>query len=247
MAVLFISDLHLASIRPGINRVFFEFLRGRAAQASDLWILGDLFEYWVGDDDIQDPFNGQVVAALAECARGGTRIRVMHGNRDFLLGPGFARASGAQLVDDPVVLDLFGTRTLLTHGDALCIDDHKYQAFRRQVRAKSWQDAFLAEPIAKRKARAEALRAESESEKAGKTAELMDVNPGAVEALLREHGYPRLIHGHTHRTARHEHRVDGRVCERWVLPDWYESGGVLVCDESGCRMETLQGLAPQDG
>ena len=239
MAVLFISDLHLSSSRPGINQVFFQFLRERAVRAPELYILGDLFEYWAGDDDIGDPFNAQVVAALAECARGGTRILVMHGNRDFLFGAAFAQASGAQLVDDPVVLDLFGKKTVLTHGDALCTDDREYQAFRAEVRSESWKRAFLAQPLPERKQRIAALRARSEIEKKRKPAEIMDVNAGAVESLLRAHGYPRLIHGHTHRPARHEHRVDGRVCERWVLPDWYESGGVLVCDEKGCRAEKL--------
>jgi UDP-2,3-diacylglucosamine hydrolase len=239
MAVLFISDLHLSESRPGINRVFFEFLRGRAAQASELWILGDLFEYWAGDDDIGDPFNAKIVSALAECARGGTSIRIMHGNRDFLMGPGFEAASGAQLVDDPVTLFLSGRTTLLTHGDALCTDDREYQAFRAEVRAKSWQRRFLAQSLPDRKKQIEALRARSESEKSRKPAEVMDVNAGAVESLLRAHGYPRLIHGHTHRPARHEHRVDDHVCERWVLPDWYETGGVLVCDEDGCRMERI--------
>jgi UDP-2,3-diacylglucosamine hydrolase len=239
MAVLLISDLHLSETRPGINRVFFDFLRGPAARAKDLWILGDLFEYWAGDDDVADPFNRGVLDAIAQCVRGGTRVRVMHGNRDFLMGPGFETASGAQLVDDPFTLFLSGRTTLLTHGDALCTDDRDYQAFRAQVRAKSWQDQFLARSLADRKEQIEALRKRSETEKARKPAAIMDVNPHAVESLLRTHGYPRIIHGHTHRPARHEHVVDGRTCERWVLPDWYETGGALVCDESGCRMERL--------
>src|SRR5258708_15936331 len=146
MAVLFISDLPLSSSRPGINQVFFQFLRERGVRAPDLYILGDLFEYWAGDDDIGDPFNAKVVAALAECARGGTRILVMHGNRDFLFGPAFARASGAQLVDDPVVLDLFGKKTVLTHGDALSTHDPEYQAFRPQLPSESWKLPFLAHP-----------------------------------------------------------------------------------------------------
>jgi UDP-2,3-diacylglucosamine hydrolase len=239
MAVLFISDLHLSESRPGMNRVFFDFLRGPAARASELWILGDLFEYWAGDDDLDDRFNAQVASALAQCARGGTRIRVMHGNRDFLMGPGFEAASGAQLVDDPFTVFLFGRTTLLTHGDALCTDDREYQAFRAEVRARSWQDRFLAQSLADRKKQIEALRERSETEKSRKPAEIMDVNAGAVESLLRAHAYPRLIHGHTHRPARHEHTVDGHTCERWVLPDWYETGGALVCDEDGCRMQRL--------
>jgi UDP-2,3-diacylglucosamine hydrolase len=239
MTVLFISDLHLSSARPAINRIFFEFLRKRAAQASELWILGDLFEYWAGDDDVGDAFNAQVVSALAACSHGGTRVRLMHGNRDFLMGAGLEAASGVQLVDDPATLLLFGRTTLLTHGDTLCTDDREYQAFRGEVRSRSWQSSFLAQPLSARKKQIEALRARSETEKSRKPAEIMDVNAGAVESLLRAHGYPRLIHGHTHRPARHEHVVDGRVCERWVLPDWYERGGALVCDESACRMESV--------
>jgi len=239
LPVLFISDLHLCASRPEINRVFFEFLRGPARGAQSLYILGDLFEYWAGDDDVLDPLNARVIGALAECARGGTRVHLMHGNRDFLLGEAFARASGAQLIADPVMLDLFGSKTLLTHGDTLCTDDRDYQAFREEVRSQSWQDAFLALPLADRKERIEALRARSESEKSRKPPEIMDVNRGAVESLLRKHGYPRLIHGHTHRPARHEHRVDGRTCERWVLPDWYKSGGALVCDDKGFQMQKL--------
>jgi len=238
--VLFISDLHLCASRPEINRIFFEFLRREAGRASDLYILGDLFEYWAGDDDIGDDLNREVADALAACAQKGTRVRIMHGNRDFLLGPGFAEASGARLLEDPTMLDLFGTKTLITHGDALCTDDHDYQAFRTQVRSPSWQKAFLTKPLAERKEMIAAARARSEAEKSRKPMEIMDVNQGAVEALLREHGYPRLIHGHTHRPARHEHRVDGRLCERWVLPDWYETGGALRCDENGCRAEKIR-------
>src|SRR5258708_12000320 len=146
MAVLFISDLPLSSSRPGINQVFFQFLRERAVQGPDLYILGDLFEYWAGDDDIGDPFNAQVVAALAECARGGTRILGMHGNRDFLFGPAFAQASGSQLVDDPVVLDLFGKKTVLTHGAALCTHDREYQAFRADLPSHPWTPASPPQP-----------------------------------------------------------------------------------------------------
>jgi len=163
----------------------------------------------------------------------------MHGNRDFLLGADFAAACNARLIGDPHSLDLSGTRTLLMHGDTLCTDDVDYQRFRAEVRAPAWRKEFLSSPLALRKERIGALRARSEKEKRRKPPEIMDVNRGAVEAMLREHGYPRLIHGHTHRPARHEHRVDGRVCERWVLPDWYESGGVLVCDDKGCQMQNV--------
>ena len=234
MAVFFISDLHLSASRPEINRVLFEFLRGPARGAESLYILGDLFEYWAGDDDLGEPFNASVVGALAECSRAGPSLHIMHGNRDFLLGTDFAAACNARLIDDPHSLDLFGTRTLLMHGDTLCTDDVDYQRFRAEVRAPAWRKEFLSLPLAVRKEKIGALRARSEKEKRRKAPEIMDVNRGAVDATLREHGYPRLIHGHTHRPARHEDRVDGRVCERWVLADWYRAGSYLRCDEHGC-------------
>jgi UDP-2,3-diacylglucosamine hydrolase len=163
----------------------------------------------------------------------------MHGNRDFLLGGEFAKACGGRLIEDPYTLDLFGTPTLLMHGDTLCTDDIDYQRFRTQVRAPAWQKGFLALPLEQRKRQIEAVRQTSESEKTRKAPEIMDVNPGAVEAALREHAYPRLIHGHTHRPARHVHRVDGRTCERWVLADWYLTGSYLRCDGRGCASVQL--------
>ena len=234
MAVFFISDLHLCTDRPEINRVFFEFLRGPAREAQSLYILGDLFEYWAGDDDLSDAFNASVAAALSEYAQTGPVLRFMHGNRDFLLNGEFAKACGGSLIDDPHSVNLFGTPTLLMHGDTMCIDDLDYQKFRVQVRNPNWQKGFLALPLEQRKKQIEAVRQTSESEKTRKAPEIMDVNQGAVEATLRKHGYPRLIHGHTHRPARHVHEVDGRTCERWVLADWYRAGSYLRCNEHGC-------------
>ena len=234
MAVFFISDLHLCDSRPDINRVFFEFLRGPAREAEALYILGDLFEYWAGDDDLADPFNRSVAGALAEYSRTGIPLRFMHGNRDFLLGGEFAKACGITLLGDPHALDLLGTPTVLMHGDTLCTDDIDYQKFRAQVRSPAWQKGFLALPLEARKRQIEAVRQTSESEKTRKAPEIMDVNQGAVESALRAHAYPRLIHGHTHRPAKHIHHVDGRSCERWVLADWYYSGSYLRCDERGC-------------
>jgi UDP-2,3-diacylglucosamine hydrolase len=241
MAVFFISDLHLCDTRPDINRVFFEFLQGPARDAEALYILGDLFEYWAGDDDLTDPFNRSVAAALADYSRAGIPLKFMHGNRDFLLDGEFARACGIALLDDPHALDLFGTPTVLMHGDTLCTDDVDYQRFRTQVRDPGWQKGFLALPLAARKRQIETVRQTSESEKTRKAPVIMDVNQGAVEAALRAHAYPRLIHGHTHRPARHVHRVDGRNCERWVLAAWYASGSYLRCDERGCTPVQLPG------
>src|SRR5262245_44323184 len=151
MAVFFISDLHLCTSRPDINSLFFEFLRGPAREAESLYILGDLFEYWAGDDDLGDPFNRSVATALAECSRAGPVLRFMHGNRDFLLDGEFAKACGGRLIDDPHTVDLFGMPTLLMHGDTLCTDDLDYQKFRAQVRNPGWQKNFLALPLEQRK------------------------------------------------------------------------------------------------
>ena len=226
--ILFVSDLHLCSSRPETCRIFFDFLAGPARRAQSLYILGDLFEYWAGDDDAGDPFNASVIAALRDCA-GAAPVFVMHGNRDFLLGPRFAEAAGVRLIEDPLLVDCNGAATLLTHGDALCTDDADYMQFRAKVRSKHWIDAFLATSLLERKAKIEALQLESDAEKKRKPEEIMDVSANAVANLLRRNGYPMLIHGHTHRPAMHEHLVDTHRCERWVLADWYRSGSYLSC------------------
>jgi UDP-2,3-diacylglucosamine hydrolase len=236
---LFISDLHLSQSRPGITRLFFDFLRSTASEAQALYVLGDLFEYWAGDDDLAEPLHAEVASALRRLHAAGVAVYFMHGNRDFLAGAEFARATHAVLLSDPTLIDLYGTPTLLMHGDSLCIDDSAYMAFRDTVRSPAWQRAFLVQPLAERKAIIEGLRRESEEEKAQKNVAIMDVNLEAVATVLREHGYPRLIHGHTHRPARHLHEVDGKTCERWVLADWYEDGGYLRCDAAGCEAVAL--------
>lgn len=228
-----VSDLHLAPDRPDVLRHFEDWVAGPAAGARALYVLGDLFEAWAGDDDLDDPFNARVAESLARLTNAGTAVYLMHGNRDFLLGEGFLAATGARLLPDPTLIEIAGQPTLLMHGDTLCTDDHAYQSFRAMVRQASWQSAFLAQPLVTRKARIAALRAASESEKSSKPSYIMDVNADAVAAVLRAHGYPRLVHGHTHRPARHWHEVDGRRCERWVLPAWDDGGGGLCCDERG--------------
>ncbi len=235
MATLFVSDLHLSPDRPQATRALFRFLEREARGADALYILGDLFEYWVGDDDLDDAFNAGVVAALARLAAAGVPIYLMHGNRDFVIGEAFARASGAKLLPDPAMLQLYGQPTLLMHGDTLCTLDQEYQAFRREARSPEWIDKLMRQPLDQRKTAVEALRRRSEQEKLTKAAEIMDVAPDEVEAQLRRYDYPRLIHGHTHRPARHVHVVDGHACERWVLADWYRGGSYLACDDSGCR------------
>lgn len=211
-----------------------------AAQAEALYILGDLFEYWAGDDDLPDVRHQEIIAALSSLDARGTRLFFMHGNRDFLLADNFAKAANATLLSDPTLLTLYGKQVLLSHGDALCTDDVEYQAFRHQVRDPAWQGQFLSQPLADRKAQIEVLRQRSEQEKSRKAESIMDVNQDAVHALLREHGYPELlIHGHTHRPAKHVVQVDGHVSERWVLGDWYEQGSCLRLDASGCSSQSL--------
>lgn len=234
MPTLFISDLHLAPERPQITEQFLHFTRSTAAGANALYILGDLFEYWVGDDDLGDPLNGMVSSALSALVAAGTAVFLMRGNRDVLLGSDFATRCRATLLDDPVLVNLYGTPTLLSHGDALCTDDVDYQRFRLYARDPGNQQKFLAQSLEARREQMRGMRAQSETSKQQKTEAIMDVAPAAVEALLRQHGYPRLIHGHTHRPARHSHAVDGQACERWVLNDWYDSGGYLRCDAAGC-------------
>jgi UDP-2,3-diacylglucosamine hydrolase len=232
---LFVSDLHLWPTRPAITNLFIEFLDTTARQADALYILGDLFEYWAGDDDLHDPHHQSVITALSACAATGTRLYFMHGNRDFLIADTFASAADITLLDDPTLLELHGQRTLLSHGDAYCTDDAAYQAFRRQVRETEWQAAFLRQPLASRKAQIEAIRMRSEQEKAQKSESIMDVNASAIEQVLRDYDYPpRFIHGHTHRPDMHTHLVDGHLCTRWVLGDWYEQGSCLRVDANGC-------------
>jgi len=167
----------------------------------------------------------------------------MHGNRDFLIGERFCAACRATLLPEPTRINLYGTPTLLMHGDTLCTDDLEYQKFRTQVRNPDFQREFLAQPLVERKQKIEALRATSEATKKSKPEAVMDVTAAAVEAHLRNYGYPRLIHGHTHRPALHQHIVDGRRCERWVLADWYASGSYLHCDSQGCRVVKLPAVS----
>jgi UDP-2,3-diacylglucosamine hydrolase len=237
---LFISDLHLSNEHPLSTELFYLFVADTAPKAEALYILGDLFEYWAGDDDLNDTFHLSICAALKALSENGTRIFIMHGNRDFLMDAQLATACGATLLADPTLLDLYGTPTLLTHGDALCTDDASYQQFRAMVRSDTWRADFLAQPLAQRKAQIEQLRAQSEQSKRVKAMDIMDVSLSAVNDLLRQHHYPRLIHGHTHRPAQHTHRVDGHDCERWVLGDW-DSGTArtLRCDADGMYWEEI--------
>ena len=232
----FISDLHLSPHAPGVTRIFLDYLGGSARSAEQLFVLGDLFEAWPGDDAIDDTaeaLNETIVESLRTLSDAGTRLHLMHGNRDFLLGDQFAARTGARLLPDPFVLSLPTWQFVLSHGDLLCTDDTDYQAFRKQVRDPSWRTAFLAKPLAERKAIATALRQQSESAKQSKINPaqryLMDLNPRAIDDFLRAHGYATFIHGHTHLPAKHDHLVDGIHVERWVLTDWHEDQGECLC------------------
>ena len=236
---LFISDLHLCAKHPRSTRAFLHFIQNTAPEAEALYILGDLFEYWAGDEDLSEPFHQQIIHALRTLNVSGTRLFIMHGNRDFLMAEELAAACHATLLSDPTLVDLYGTPTLLTHGDMLCANDAAYQSYRSQVHEQSWQQQFLSQPLAQRKAFIERLRVHSEDEKQHKSSDLMDVSDAAVADMLREYNYPRLIHGHTHRPDRHLHAVDGHNCERWVLGDWDKAGNALCCNANRCSWEKI--------
>jgi UDP-2,3-diacylglucosamine hydrolase len=229
---LFISDLHLSAKRPGLVAAFHEFARGPARGADALYVLGDLFDVWLGDDQLRDPLAAGVADAFAELARSGTRVYLQRGNRDFLLGERFAKASGATLLEDAVVHDLHGTPTLIMHGDQLCTDDVGYQRLRAFWQNPVRRRRVLALPFLVRRGIAAAMSAGSKRAIDSKPEAIMDVNADAVVSALRERGVTRLIHGHTHRPARHTHDVDGRVCERQVLADWYRKASYLEVTES---------------
>jgi UDP-2,3-diacylglucosamine hydrolase len=232
MSILFISDLHLDSQWPEITEQFFAFLRDEAAHASALYILGDLFETWIGDDD-PDPHKAAIGLAIRELADSGVTVYFMHGNRDFVLGPAFAAKAGLTLLDDPCVLDLAGESVALMHGDSLCTDDAEYQAFRAMVRNPDWQRAMLARSLDERRAFAARARMASLQGASAKNEQITDVNDEAVAQRMSELGVRTLVHGHTHRPAVHELEVDGVTARRIVLGDWYEQASVLDWSEQG--------------
>jgi UDP-2,3-diacylglucosamine hydrolase len=234
---LFISDLHLSPQRPATIELFLGFLAGRARRAERLYILGDLFDAWIGDDDDAPP-HPAIIAALRSLSDKGTEVLFQHGNRDFLIGRRFAKRSGCHLLDDPVTVDLYGRQTLLMHGDLLCTDDVPYQKFRRKARNPWFQKLFLLRSLKKRRRIAADYRRRSGEAVAAKAAAIMDVNQGAVEGAMRQAGVDLLIHGHTHRPARHAFALDGKAAVRWVLSDWQPERGEALRVTPGL-METL--------
>jgi UDP-2,3-diacylglucosamine hydrolase len=238
--VFAVSDLHIDAGQPAIGAQFIEFLEGPARAAHALYVLGDLFESWIGDDD-DDPHRGAVLDALRRLTDAGVALYVMAGNRDFLYGPAFEQRTGAVLLPDPCVVTRFGQRVLVTHGDALCTDDVPYQRLRAMVRDSAWQRRFLALPRSARALMAGAARAGSQSHTKRQAAMLMDVNAAAVTTALREAGVDTLLHGHTHRPARHELSVSGRPCVRWVLGDWNAEPVLARWDATGLHLQTRSG------
>jgi len=238
MPTFFISDLHLHPSRPAINRCFTSFLSDIKGHAEALYILGDLFEAWVGDDH-PEPAYVPVKRSLMQCVRAGTPVFVLHGNRDFLLGPRFARETGCTLLEDPSRIDLYGRATLLMHGDSLCTDDADYQALRARLRDPQWQRQALSLPLEERLSLATQARELSALAVRGKDETIMDVNADAVLDVFSSHDVSLLIHGHTHRPGVHRLQHQGRQLERIVLGDWYEQGSVLIAEHDKLELEIL--------
>lgn len=237
--VLFIADLHLCTAEAATTRAFEAFVAGPARQAKTLYILGDLFEYWAGDDDLAAPYHRHIADLLAELTKAGTEIIFVAGNRDFLIGTDFCTATGITLATEPVTLSLGARPAILLHGDVLCADDHAYQAFRQQVRNPGWQATFLARPLDERRAIIEGIRAQSEAGKQQKAADIMDVNESAVVSAFQSAECDLMIHGHTHRPATHIHSVNGRPCERWVLSDWHGTAPYLAWTDGALTRKEL--------
>ncbi len=237
--ILFISDLHLAWDKPEITQRFLDFLDNRATKANALYILGDLFDAWVGDDDFSPP-NPKIRESLKRLTESGIKVYFQQGNRDFLLGKQFCEDTGIVLLDDPYLIELFGEPTLLMHGDLLCTDDLPYQEFRSKSRTPEWQHNVLSKPLLVRLLAARWYRIRSYFHKRKKTQEIMDVNQDTVVHTLSVHNCLRLIHGHTHRPNIHNFEVNGKAAQRYVLAAWTkDKGEVLVWDENGHRIEAI--------
>lgn len=233
---LFIADLHLHESRPETTRLFLDFLQRESASAEALYILGDLFEIWFGDDD-PDPGKQEIVTALKAWQ---APLFFMHGNRDFLIGAQFLTETDAQLLQDPTLIELYGKQTLLMHGDTLCTDDQDYQAFRNMVRAPALIEQVLSLEIGPRIEMISEVRAKSRAEMSEKSLAIMDANQQEIEQVMRSHQVQQLIHGHTHRPAIHDLELDGQSVQRMVVGDWHQRGSVLRCTPEGCSLEPIE-------
>ena len=241
MSTLFVSDVHLNNTRGNIVRAFIEFLDQKARHADALFILGDLFDEWLGDDDDKPPHR-EVTDALAALTATGLPVSIVHGNHDFLLGRKFAKRSGCKLLGDHTIIDVYGTSTLILHGDTLCTRDVNYQSFRKMTRNPIMQKMFLSMSLGKRAEKAAGIRHESSKDVALKAAEIMDVTPEAVDDIMRKYKVRHLIHGHTHRPAIHNFILNEQEATRIVLGDWYEQDSVLIWDEAGYRLGRIADL-----
>jgi len=239
MPTLFISDLHLCKDRPQINELFLNFLATGTKEIHALYILGDLFEVWIGDDVVtaEDKI---ILAALKNVTQSGIPVYVMHGNRDFFLAEQFCEQTGSQIIADPSIIDLYGTPTLIMHGDTLCTDDTSYLQFRSMVRSETWQTQFLAMTPEQRQEIATKYRNESKIQTKLKEAEIVDANQRTIETVMQENNVLHLIHGHTHRPGTHHFQLNNNSAQRVVLGDWYEHGSVLIVDKSGYDLKTLE-------
>jgi UDP-2,3-diacylglucosamine hydrolase len=238
MTTLFISDLHLDAGLPEIGAQFTEFARVEARNAEALYILGDLFESWVGDDD-PNPHYAEMKSVIRRLVDRGVAVRFMRGNRDFLIGEGFAAQTGVEVLPDPTVADLYGRPVLLSHGDAYCTDDVEYQQVRAMTRDPGWQAMMLARPLGERIKLAAHARAQSMQRNAMLPQEIMDVNQRTVEQAMRSNGVSILLHGHTHRPAIHRFELDDKPATRIVLGDWYMHGSVVRWNRHGFSLDTL--------
>ncbi len=234
-ATLFIADIHLGKEQPQISEQFVHFLQNEAASARALYILGDLFEVWIGDDAVQ-PEHEPALTALKTLTTRNVPVYVMRGNRDFLMADGFEALTGCHLIDDPTTIDLYGKNTLLMHGDTLCTDDVKYQDFRATTRNPAWQTWFLGMTEQERLAFAQKVRQESQSQSQQKTAAIMDVSQRAVFEIMRDRNVTHLIHGHTHRPAIHSFEMGGQTAQRIVLGDWYHQSSYLRVGPEGYEL-----------
>lgn len=239
MTTLFVSDLHLEADRPDIGKQFLHFLRTDAMEADDLYILGDLFEAWVGDDDPNTHYFA-IKRAIRKVVDKGIPVYFMHGNRDFMIGEDFAAETGVTILSDPCVLDIHGDRVLLSHGDAYCTDDIEYQAVRKMTRDPQWQSMMLQKSLEERLAFATQARQASMARGGTISEEIMDVNDGAIDAAMREAGVTIMLHGHTHRPAIHTLMIDGQPARRIVLGDWFEQGSVVRWDEAGLVLAVME-------
>ena len=238
MTTLFISDLHLSPERQDIINLFIHFMKERAKDAHTLYILGDFFEVWIGDDHIPQELH-DAVDALSQYTEAGNKLYFIRGNRDFLIRGEFEKITGCNILPDPSIVEINGKRTLISHGDMLCTDDVDYMEFREKVRAPEWQEIFLKKPIKERLAFASSAREKSRIKTKNKPLQIMDVNPDTVLKLMAEYGVNQMIHGHTHRPAIHTIKTENEPLTRIVLGDWYEQGSVLECRDGKCELQTI--------